>query len=65
MKKLNKCWRNNMKDKSLILDREKTVKILGWQKTRHYPTWTNRAKNRQERDYLTKLLNKYRRNGGE
>ena len=54
-----------MKDKSLILDREKTVKILGWQKTRHYPTWTSRAKNRQERDYLTKLLNKYRRNGGE
>lgn len=54
-----------MKDESLILDREKTVKILGWQKTQRYPVWTSKPKNKQERDYLTKLLNKYKRNGGE
>ena len=54
-----------MKDKSLILDREKTVKILGRQKTQHYPTWTSKPKNKEEREYLDKLMNKYKRNGGE
>ena len=54
-----------MKDKSLILSREKTVQIPGWQKTQRYPVWTSKPKTKEEREYLDKLMKKYKRNGGE
>lgn len=52
-----------MKYKPQILDREKAVKILGWQKTQQYPVWTSKPKMKEEREYLDKLMKKYKRNG--